>query len=129
MFPSKKTRKDALLAEVLNAGAGKAPVSAMGTPRGQGAERRKVGRPGKEPTIPFTLRLRQAPAELLQRLVADLQARAVRGELARSEATIGTVVEEALALYAEHHALVEAAPPSQGGAKKGRSSNSGKRQE
>ena len=40
---------------------------------------------------------------ILQRLVADLQARAIRGELARSEATIGTVVEEALALYAEKH--------------------------
>jgi len=103
MPSSKKTRKEALLAEVLEAGSGKASVSAMGTPKGQDAERRKVGRPIKEPTIPFTLRLRQAPAELLQRLVADLQARAVRGEFARSEATIGTVVEEALALYSEKH--------------------------
>lgn len=117
MSPSKKTSKDALLAEVLNAGAGKAPVSAMGTPRGQDDNARKVGRPVKEPTIPFTLRLRQAPAELLQRLVADLQARAVRGELARSEATIGTVVEEALALYAANHNPA-AAHPSRSGAQK-----------
>jgi hypothetical protein len=117
MPPSKKTRKDALLAEVLEAGSGKVPVSAMGTPKGKDAERRKVGRPIKEPTIPFTLRLRQDPAELLQRLVADLQARAVRGELARSEATIGTVVEEALALYQEKHGL-GSGRASQGGAKK-----------
>jgi len=103
MPSSKKTRKDALLAEVLEAGSGKAPVSAMGTSKGLDAEKRKVGRPIKEPTIPFTLRLRLGPAELLQRLVSDLQARAVRGELARSEATIGTVVEEALGLYAEKH--------------------------
>jgi hypothetical protein len=112
MPPSKKTRKDALLAEVLEAGAGKAKVSAMGSPKSPDTERRSVGRPTKEPTIPFTLRLRQGPAELLQRLVADLQARAVRGELARSEATIGTVVEEALMLYAEKHgkAAVRALP-------------------
>lgn len=117
MPPSKKTRKDALLAEVLEAGSGKAPVSAMGTRKGQEAEKRKVGRPIKEPTIPFTLRLRQGPAELLQRLVADLQARAVRGELARSEATIGTVVEEALVLYAEKHGREIGRHP-QGGTKK-----------
>lgn len=103
MSPSKQTKKDALLAEVLDAGSGKAPVSAMGVPRGVVPERRNVGRPAKEPTIPFTLRLRQGPAELLNRLVADLQARAVRGELARSEATIGAVVEEALGLYDEKH--------------------------
>jgi len=117
MPPSKKTRKDALLAEVLQAGSGKASVSAMGTPKGQDAERRKVGRPIKEPTIPFTLRLRQGPAELLQQLVADLQARAVRGELARSEATIGTVVEEALVLYAGKHGMAVGRSP-QGSAKK-----------
>jgi hypothetical protein len=117
MPPSKKTRKDALLAEVLEAGSGKAPVSAMGTPKGQDAERRKVGRPIKEPTIPFTLRLRQGPAELLQRLVADLQARAVRGEHARSEATIGTVVEEALELYAEKHGMA-ATRSNQGGVRR-----------
>ncbi len=105
MSPSRKTRKDALLAEVLNAGSGKAPISAIGATLDQDRERRKVGRPAKEPTIPFTLRLRQGPAELLQRLVADLQARALRGELARSEATIGTVVEEALVLYANHHGI------------------------
>ena len=106
MPPSKKTRKDALLAEVLEAGAGKAPVSAMGSQKTPDVGRRSVGRPTKEPTIPFTLRLRQGPAELLQSLVADLQARAVRGELARSEATIGTVVEEALALYEEKHKVL-----------------------
>jgi hypothetical protein len=117
MPPSKKTRKDALLAEVLEVGSGKAPVSAMGTSKGRDAEKRKVGRPIKEPTIPFTLRLRQSPAELLQQLVADLQARAVRGELARSEATIGTVVEEALVLYAEKHGMVAGLSP-QGSAKK-----------
>jgi len=103
MSPSKQTKKDALLAEVLDAGAGKAPTSAMGASRPLAPERRNVGRPAKEPTIPFTLRLRQGPAELLNRLVADLQARAVRGELARSAATIGTVVEEALGLYDEKH--------------------------
>ena len=114
MPPSKKTRKDALLAEVLEVGSGKAPVSAMGTSKGRVAEKRKIGRPLKEPTIPFTLRLRQVPAELLQRLVADLQARAVRGDLARSKATIGTVVEEALALYAEKHGIAAARSPRSG---------------
>ena len=118
MPPSKKTRKDALLAEVLEAGAGKAPVSAMGTPKGQDVETRKVGRPIKEPTIPFTLRLRQGPAELLQRLVADLQARAVRGELARSDATIGTVVEEALKLYAENQEATAKRAPQPRAARK-----------
>jgi hypothetical protein len=103
MSPSKQTKKDALLAEVLEAGSGKAKASAMGTPKGSAPERRNVGRPAKEPTIPFTLRLRQGSAELLQRLVADLQARAIRGELSRSEATIGTVVEEALTLYDRKH--------------------------
>jgi hypothetical protein len=117
MTPSKRTRKDALLEEVLKAGSGKAAASAMGTARDASPERRNVGRPTKEPTIPFTLRLRQEPAELLQRLVADLQARAVRGELARSDATIGTVVEEALALYAERHGLA-AEPTNQTGARK-----------
>ena len=118
MPPSKKTRKDALLAEVLEAGAGRAPVSAMGAAKGQDSEQRKVGRPLKEPTIPFTLRLRRGPAELLQRLVADLQARAVRGEFARSEATIGTVVEEALALYAEKHGGTEGRYPQSSTKKK-----------
>ena len=75
----------------------------MGAKRAVAAERRGVGRPAKEPTIPFTLRLRQGPAELLNRLVADLQARAIRGDLARSDATIGAVVEEALGLYDEKH--------------------------
>lgn len=103
MSPSKQTKKDALLAEVLEAGSGKASVSAMGPSKAAPASPRPVGRPTKEPTIPFTLRLRQGSAELLQRLVADLQARAVRGELARSEATIGTVVEEALFLYEQKH--------------------------
>ena len=112
MPPSKQTKKDALLAEVLEVGAGKASTSAMGPSRGSTPERRNVGRPAKEPTIPFTLRLRQEPAELLNRLVADLQARAVRGELPRSEATIGAVVEEALGLYDAKHGGPKAGPLS-----------------
>ena len=118
MTPSKQTKKDALLAEVLEAGSGKAPASAMGTPEATGPERRAVGRPTKEPTIPFTLRLRKDSAVLLQRLVSDLQARAVRGDLARSEATIGTVVEEALALYDQQHRVVEERSSRYGAGKK-----------
>lgn len=117
MSPSKQTKKEALLAEVLEAGSGKAAASAMGTPKAAPSEHRAVGRPAKEPTIPFTLRLRKESAVLLQRLVADLQARAVQGELARSEATIGTVVEEALVLYdLKHRGTTEGS--SQGRARK-----------
>jgi hypothetical protein len=100
---TRKTSKDDLMAEVLGVGQGKAKGSALQSPQGKAQDeaRRDPGRPRKEPTIPFTLRLRLESAELLKRLVADLQGKALRGQLPRSEATIGTVVERGLALYAE----------------------------
>lgn len=100
MTPATKAKKDALLAEVIGAGAGQGTQSAMGSERQANVAPKKVGRPPKAPTVPFTLRLGQQSAELLTRLVQDLQARAMRGEMPRSEATIGRVVQEALDLYA-----------------------------
>lgn len=99
---TRKTKKEDLMAEVLGVGQGNTKESALQSPQGKAQDeaRRTPGRPAKDPTIPFTLRLQQASAELLQRLVADLQAKAVRGELPRSEATIGAVVERGLLLYA-----------------------------
>ena len=99
---TRKTQKEDLMAEVLGVGQGKAKESALQSSQGkaQDESRRLPGRPSKEKTIPFTLRLRADSAELLQRLVADLQAKAIRGDLARGEATIGTVVERGLVLYA-----------------------------
>jgi hypothetical protein len=105
-------RKSDLLAEVLGVGAGQVPESAMSSRQGQASSQtppaRPVGRPPKEATIPFTLRLRKETAQLLQALVADLQARALEGEIARGDATIGTVVEEGLRLYAAKHGIVKA---------------------
>lgn len=105
MTPAAKNKKDALLSEVLQAGAGSTSESALGKAHASAKSQappvvHAPGRPRQEPTIPFTLRLPQDAATLLQSLVADLQARAVRGELPRSEATIGRVVHEALKLYA-----------------------------
>ena len=99
---TRKTNKEDLMAEVLGVGQGKTKESALQSTQGKAQDeaRRDTGRPKKEPTIPFTLRLRAESAELLQRLVADLQAKAIRGDLPRGEATIGTVVERGLVLYA-----------------------------
>jgi hypothetical protein len=99
----KPSKKAELLAEVMGVGGGHSQESALGTRKEPQAARKPIGRPSKEPTIPFTLRLRSGAAELLQALVSDLQARAVRGEFPRSEATIGTVVEQSLELYAQKH--------------------------
>ena len=104
MNPTKSAKKLALLAETVDAGAGNAHESAMGSDRPQPeAIRPTKGRPPQTPTIGFTLRLHPEAAELLQRLTADLQARAIRGELARKDATIAAVVEEGLRLYAKKH--------------------------
>jgi len=105
MTPTKSAKKLALLAETVDAGAGNAHESAMGSerPLPQQALRPAKGRPPQAPTIGFTVRLRPEIAELLQRLTADLQARAIRGELARRDATIAAVVEEGLRLYAKIH--------------------------
>lgn len=106
-MPSAKTGKDkkeALLAEVLGVGAGQVTESALDSKASMEA-RKPLGRPAKEATIPFTVRLTQASAELLQVLVADLQARALRGEFPRSAATMGTVVEQGLQLYAAKHGI------------------------
>lgn len=102
-----KTKKEVLMEEVL--GLGKSQESALGSGKvktepssSRGSEAqviRPVGRPPQGPTIPFTLRLSRESAERLQRLVADLQARAVRGELPRKDATLAAVVEEGLRLY------------------------------
>jgi len=100
MANSKRDLRKNLLAEVLGVGAGQVEESALGSGQEKVETRKGLGRPVKEPTIPFTLRLRKEAAELLQQLVADLQARAIRGEFPRSEATIGTVVEQGLFLYA-----------------------------
>lgn len=106
MYKPKKSSKDDLLAQVLGVGAGKTKESALGSnqaPIRAPVIPRPVGRPPQGPTIPFTLRLPQESAELLQRLVSDLQARAVRGDLPRKDATIAAVVEEGLRLYEEKH--------------------------
>ena len=88
------------MAEVLGVGSGSVPESAMG---GQESSYppspRPKGRPPQGSTIPFTLRLRPEAAELLQRLTSELQVRAIRGELPRKDATMATVVEEALKAY------------------------------
>ena len=104
MTRPKKSNRDDLLAQVIGVGAGRPQESALGT--GQvpvPVAAKPVGRPPQGPTIPFTLRLSQEGAERLQRLVSDLQARAIRGELPRRDATIAAVVEEGLRLYDKKH--------------------------
>ena len=103
MASGRKPSKADLLAEVIGVGAGNVPESALESKQGLAEARRPMGRPRKDPTIPFTLRLKQESAELLQKLTGELQARAVRGELPRSEATFAAVVEEGLRLYATKH--------------------------
>lgn len=101
--PSNK--KEALLAQVLEVGSGSVQESAMGGDEAAAPlSVRQKGRPPQGRTIPFTLRLRPEAAELLQRLTSNLQARAIRGELARKDATIAAVVEEALKFYWEKKA-------------------------
>lgn len=94
-----KSKKDALMAEVLGLGS-QAQESALGASKAPAAPA-KPGRPSQGPVLPFTVRLPQEAAQLLQRLVSDLGARAMRGEIARKNATISAVVEAALRLYAE----------------------------
>ena len=104
----RKTSREDLLAEVMGAGSGHGTESAMESSQGRKASRpppvsRAVGRPAKEPTVQFTLKLRPASARLLQELQSNLQGRAIRGEITRSEATIAIIVEQALELYAKKH--------------------------
>lgn len=108
MTTAKRGKKDSLLAEVVGVGGGHGTPSAldvMQVDHGKDQGQKTLGRPSKEPTIPFTLRLRRESAELLQFLVADLRNRALHEGFPRSEATIGTVVEQGLALYAEKHGI------------------------
>lgn len=105
---TKKSSKEDLLAQVIGVGAGISAESAIESSQGRKAAKkvagpRAVGRPAKEPTVQFTLKLRPSSAQLLQELQADLQSRAIRGEIARSEATIALIVEQALELYAKKH--------------------------
>lgn len=105
---AKKTSREDLLAEVVGVGSGVSSESAIESSQGRKASRtppaaRGVGRPAQEASVQFTLRLRPTSAQLLQSLVSDLQGRAIRGEIARSEATIGLIVEQALELYAKKH--------------------------
>ncbi len=108
MATTKREKKDSLLAVVVGLGGDPEAPSALDPLQGdldKNQGRKAMGRPSKEPTIPFTLRLRRESAELLQFLVADLRNRALREGFPRSEATIGTVVEQGLALYAERHGI------------------------
>lgn len=102
----KKTKED-LLAEVIGAGSGHVPESAIESSQGRKTAKRlaakTAGRPAKEPTVQFTLKLRPGAAQLLQELQSELQGRAIRGEIPRSEATISLIVEESLHLYAKKH--------------------------
>ena len=102
MSQNQKKHKVDLLAKVLEVGSGAVQESALGRGnQGLSPSLKPKGRPPQGKTIPFTLRLRPEAAELLQRLTSDLQARAIRGELPRKDATIAAVVEDALKFYCE----------------------------